>query len=67
MSKFFSKTIFSAIVFGSLILASNVAQTNPLPQAKLNTSIGDGVREDVQFALPDEGPTPQISVGAGVR
>ena len=32
-----------------------------------NTSVGGGVRGDVQFALPGESSTPNTSVGGGVR
>ncbi len=32
-----------------------------------NTSVGGGVRGDVQFALPEPGATPNTSVGGGVR
>ncbi|MGK7894657.1 MAG: DUF928 domain-containing protein, partial [Xenococcus sp. (in: cyanobacteria)] len=39
----------------------------PGQAATPNTSVGGGVRGDVQFALPGQAATPNTSVGGGVR
>ncbi|MEM9272449.1 MAG: DUF928 domain-containing protein [Cyanobacteria bacterium P01_F01_bin.143] len=80
MKKLYFQAILGTTISSLVILSANIAKADLLDSVELvalefelpedavpDTSIGGGVRGNVQFALPEENSTPNTSVGGAVR
>ena len=80
MKKLYFQAILGTTISSLVVLSANVAKANLLDSVELvalefefpedavpDTSIGGGVRGNIQFALPEENSTPNTSVGGGTR
>ncbi|MEM9137115.1 MAG: DUF928 domain-containing protein, partial [Cyanobacteria bacterium P01_F01_bin.42] len=64
-----SQTLIGIVLMGSAVCMTDVSMAvefKPPNDSAPKTSVGGGVRGNVQFALP-QGGTPQSSVGGGTR